>query len=130
MIYSNDTVWWSFTTQVPMPGAFNKSSPANSASGQASTLNLSWVPSPSATGYEYCFDTTNDNACNSAWFNNGTSTTANISGLLTATTYYWQVRASNPAGVPLANPGAWWSFTVDHHPVIPVKKTFLPWVSR
>jgi len=41
--------------------------------------------------HEYCYDTTNDNAC-SAWTSAGASTSVGLSGLSYATTYYWQVR--------------------------------------
>ena len=82
-----------------------------------SPVNLPTRPSPGgassgATGYEYCYDTTNDNAC-SSWTSNGTSTSEPLSGLANGTTYYWQVRAVNSGGTTYANGSttAFWSFT-------------------
>src|SRR4029453_240328 len=46
-----------------LPGAFSQSSPKNTARNQSTSLTLSWASSTAATSYEYCVDTTNDNAC-------------------------------------------------------------------
>jgi M6 family metalloprotease-like protein len=94
------------------PGAFNKTLPLNAASGQLTSPTLSWGASPGATRYEYCIDTTNDNAC-SAWTDVGTATSAGVGGLAAATTYCWQVRATGPGGTTYANAAstAFWSFT-------------------
>jgi hypothetical protein len=112
--YSNAsaTAFWSFTTAITPPGAFNKSSPANAAIGQPTSPTLSWGSSTGATSYEYCYDTTNDNAC-SNWTSNGTSTSKALSGLSVGTTYYWQVRALNAGGTTYSNGSATavWSFT-------------------
>jgi hypothetical protein len=105
------TAFWSFTTGT-MPGAFAKSSPANGATGQALTPTVSWGTSTGATSYDYCYDTSNDNAC-SGWTSVGASTSAGLSGLTPGTTYYWQARANNGAGATYANGAAtsFWSFT-------------------
>jgi hypothetical protein len=104
-----------FTLQVvaaptPPPGAFSKTAPKNNAKNTATALTLSWAASANATSYEYCYDTTNDNAC-STWISTGTARTANISGLTVKGNYYWQVRAVNVQGQTPANAGAWWRFT-------------------
>ena len=116
--YANgsDTAYWSFTTGVP-PAAFNKSLPVDGASGQPLNPTLSWEASSGATSYEYCFDTTNDNAC-SVWTNNGTATSRGLSGLSGGTTYYWHVRAVNSFGNTYANGSgtAFWSFTTGVSP--------------
>jgi hypothetical protein len=98
------TAFWSFTTGV-LPGAFGKSSPANAATGLSLTPTVSWDTSSGATSYEYCYDTTNDNAC-TTWINAGANTSAGLSGLTAGTTYYWQVRATNGAGATYANGSA------------------------
>ena len=115
--YANgsSTAWWSFTTQ-PLPGSFNKSGPTNAATGQPVSLNLSWGASSTANSYEYCIDTFNNNACDSVWIPNGSSTGKALSGLAYATAYYWQVRAINNAGSTYADSGAWWSFTTLSSP--------------
>ncbi len=114
IVYANgaSTAMWSFSTSPAAPGAFNKSAPANGITGLSTSPNLSWYPSSDATSYEYCLDTTNDNAC-SNWVSNGSSTTKALSGLSESTTYYWQVRAVNTGGTTYADGSAtaFWSFT-------------------
>jgi hypothetical protein len=91
------------------PGPFNKTGPTVGVSGQAAGVTLSWAKSSSASRYEYCADTTNDNAC-SNWVNAGTATSVSLSKLTNNTTYYWQVRAVNATGATYANTQVWWSF--------------------
>jgi hypothetical protein len=93
------------------PGNFNKSAPANGATGQPTNPTLSWGASSNATSYEYCIDTNSDNTCNSSWISTGTSASVGLSGLTPAISYYWQVRANNASGTTNANGGTWWSFT-------------------
>jgi FtsP/CotA-like multicopper oxidase with cupredoxin domain len=113
---NSNTAFWSFTTGVP-PAAFNKSLPANGATDQPLNPTLSWGASSGATSYEYCFDTTNDNAC-SGWTTNGPVTSVGLSGLSASTTYYWHVRAVNSFGNIYANGSstAFWSFTTGIPP--------------
>ncbi len=99
-------------TLLTAPAAFNKSAPANNATGQArNALALSWAAATRATRYEYCVDTTNDNACAGSWISTNTARTATLNGLAANTAYYWQVRAVNAAGTTIANSGTWWKFT-------------------
>ena len=100
------------TSTPVLPGAFNKSSPTNNSLKQPTNPILKWSASTHATSYQYCYDTTNDNTCTTSWISNGTSTSARLNGLLPNTTYYWQVRAVNAAGVTYANAGTWWSFEI------------------
>jgi GH35 family endo-1,4-beta-xylanase len=97
--------------QLPLPGPFNKVSPADEATEQPTALTLSWGASPGATGYEVCLDTSTNNGCNTAWISTGTSTSVAISGLLPFSTYSWQVRAKNASGFTHANQGAWRTFS-------------------
>jgi hypothetical protein len=113
--YADSNTWWSFTTG-NVPGAFNKSNPANSAANQPLSLTLSWSSSSNAASYDYCYDTSNNNSCDGSWNNTGTSTSAPISGLGLATTYYWHVRANNTFGSTYANGNVWWSFTTGNVP--------------
>jgi subtilisin family serine protease len=99
-------------TAPALPGAFNKTAPANNATGRSRTaLGLSWGASTGATRYEYCVDTINDNVCNTSWISTGTARTVTIGGLGSLTAHYWQVRAVNAVGTTLANAGTWWRFT-------------------
>ncbi len=95
---------------IPTPGPFGKSAPLDSAAGVARNPSLSWGAAAGAASYEYCYDTTDDDAC-SSWVSTGTTAGASLSGLAYSTTYYWQVRARNVGGLTYANDGAWWSFT-------------------
>ena len=84
--------------------------PSNGATNQTSSPTLSWAAAAGATGYEYCIDATNDNAC-STWISTGTNTSVGLSSLSAGATYYWQVRAVNGDGTTSANGGTWWRFT-------------------
>ena len=105
------------------PGSFSKTSPANAATNQTTSPTLTWGASSGATGYQYCYDTTNDNAC-SGWTSNGSSTSKALSGLSQNTTYYWHVRATNSFGTTYSNGSAtaFWSFTTGAE----LLKTYLP----
>ncbi len=109
------TAFWSFTTG-GLPGAFNKSNPANGATNQPANPTLSWSASSGATGYDYCYDTSNNNACDGSWVSNGSNTSASLGGLGLGTTYYWHVRAYNSFGTTFANANVWWSFTTGNVP--------------
>ncbi|HLE16124.1 MAG TPA: fibronectin type III domain-containing protein, partial [Anaerolineales bacterium] len=124
--YANgsSTAFWSFTTG-DVPGAFSKLSPADGATDLPTSLTLQWAASSGAANYEYCYDTSNDNAC-SGWTNVGSSTSAPLSALYPGVTCYWQVRAINPEGTTYANGSstAYWSFTikgfVEHSIYVPI----------
>ena len=92
------------------PGAFNKTGPSNGSAGSTSPT-LSWSASSGAASYEYCYDTTNDDAC-SGWISAGTGTAKIPAGLSPSTTYYWQVRAINADGTTYADGSGtdYWSF--------------------
>lgn len=112
--YADLDTWWSFTTGTP-PGEFAKSLPVDGSTGKGTTVTLSWSGSALADSYAYCIDTINDGDCNAEWIPSAAQS-AIVSGLLKSTTYYWQARASNPAGETYADSGAWWSFTTTTNP--------------
>jgi hypothetical protein len=112
----NDTdlhgaVWMYASSEDSPPGPFNKVAPVNGATNHSIEPTLSWTASSGATGYEYCYDTTNDNACLS-WIPVGNVLSVSISAN-SATQYYWQVRATNTSGTPAyadADASAFWTF--------------------
>jgi hypothetical protein len=110
------TAFWSFSTG-SNPGAFNKSIPLNGAINQSTSPTLEWSSSMGAASYEYCYDSTNDDACD-PWTSTGTNTSASLSGLSMNTTYYWQVRAINSFGSTYADESAtaFWSFSTGSDP--------------
>jgi hypothetical protein len=100
--------YWAFS-MLGYPAAFSKANPANGATVTAVTL--SWFASATAASYEYCIDTTNDNAC-SNWTSTGSSTSVVLSLPFTYARYYWHVRATNVLATTYANGSAtaFWSF--------------------
>jgi len=105
-------LWWDDIANPP--GAFNKTAPPNGAINQpAEGLTLSWETSTWADSYDYCIDTINNNACDTSWTPNGTSTSVVLNGLSQGTTYYWQVRAYHAPWTTYSNgsAAAFWNFT-------------------
>jgi hypothetical protein len=107
---SMNVVFSAWSANTP-PGSFGKSAPANEAAYQTSSPSLTWGKSTYADSYEYCYDTVDNDLCDTSWMPT-TATSASLSGLSPATAYYWQVRAANSSAVVTdADDGAWWSFT-------------------
>jgi len=100
------------------PGDFNKISPTNGATSQATSVALDWGDSTGAASYEYCLDTSDDGACSTNWINTGASSGDILSGLSTGSTYYWQVRAVNAQGSTYADgsPSDYWVFSTGSPP--------------
>jgi hypothetical protein len=95
------------------PTPFTKSAPSNGALNQPTSLTLNWNPSSPEATYEYCYDTTDDNNCDTGWVDVGPDTSVVIGGLSYNTLYYWQVRANNEAGTTEADDETWWNFKTD-----------------
>jgi formylglycine-generating enzyme required for sulfatase activity len=91
---------------------FNKKLPGSRSSNQPTDLTLDWGETSAAISYEYCLDTSNDNAC-SSWTATGASSEVTLTDLEAGTTYYWQVRAVTASGVAYSNGDsqAFWNFT-------------------
>jgi len=116
---ANSGSWWSFTTRASSttpPGAFNKTVPANGATGQSITPTLVWQASSNASSYEYCVDTTNNNICDNNWVSTNNTFVTLMTGIGANIQYYWQVRAVNAANTVYANAGAWSSFRTASGP--------------
>jgi M6 family metalloprotease-like protein len=93
--------------------AFSKKAPADGTTTQSTNMFLSWSGVNSASSYEYCYDSTNNDTCDATWSSAGTSTSTDISGLTAGNTYYWQVRANVATVAAYADDNIWWSFTVN-----------------
>ena len=100
--YANSMSFGQFTVVLP-PAAFNKTSPANNATNQPTTVTLTWAASTRATSYEYCIALTQA-ACTN-WKSTGTKSTVAVSGLAKAKSYFWQVRAKNAGGTTISSAG-------------------------
>jgi len=111
-IIDSDSIGSLFTAYA-IPSAIAKTSPATASINKELEVTLSWGVAANAESYEYCIDTTNDNAC-SSWTDVGPDTSVVVSGLTYQTKYYWQVRAWNGIAGPVYANGAatsYWNFT-------------------
>ena len=93
------------------PGSFNKTSPGNDVNYQPISLTLTWETSEIASEYQYCYDTIDNNECDTSWVSAGLNTSVQLDNLNYNTTYYWQVQSTNDYGTALSNGGTWWKFT-------------------
>jgi hypothetical protein len=125
--YADGGTWWSFTTLPDPPGAFGKTSPGDDSFASFDPI-LTWESASGADAYEYCFDTTDNDACDTSWVSNGTSTEDVLTGLSNNTVYYWQARASNPGGTAYADGGTWWSFQTPTFADVPIDHPFWQYV--
>ncbi|MFZ4399741.1 MAG: T9SS type A sorting domain-containing protein [Bacteroidales bacterium] len=104
--YSPWSTTWVFNTQMSLdiPQLL---SPSNNAALQPLSLNLDWADVASATSYEYQYSSD----ITFATYNTGnmSQSQAAISGLSSATVYYWRVRATN--GIVFSAWSAVWNFT-------------------
>ena len=86
---------------------FGKQAPTPGTTGLGSPVTLQWSALPEE-GYYVCWDTTDNDTCDTTWWPNAAATTRAVSGLAVGT-YYWQVKT---IGGLEADSGTWWSFTV------------------
>ena len=131
-VYADGGTWWSFTvvpaaTATPTLAPLGKSIPVNGATGQGTTVLTVWSASTGAIRYEYCYDTSNNNYCDSGvWTSTGTTQYVYYNSLAYNTTYSWEVRAVDGNNViTYANGGTWWTFTTGPAPT----PTFTPTLS-
>jgi phosphatidylserine/phosphatidylglycerophosphate/cardiolipin synthase-like enzyme len=106
---------WSFTTTAPPPppGVPGSPSPADGASGVATTTTLTWSAA-NATSYDVNFGTSNAPPLAASGLTNASFAPSNLAS---STTYFWQIVARNNAGTAS---GPVWSFTTAAAPP-PVK---------
>jgi hypothetical protein len=114
--FADGGTWWSFTTSAGAPTGPTKISPTWGTTGLGTSVTLQWT-AVANSGYTVCWDTTNNNSCDNAWWPNGGGATRILEGLAPGT-YYWQVRVHTPTGVVETDGGTWWSFTVGAPPTL------------
>ena len=93
-----------FSSAGTPPGAATSPSPANAATGVATSAQLAWTAGAGATSHDVYFGTSNP----PAFRVNQTGTAHNPGALAASTTYFWRIDERNAAGVTT---GAVWSFT-------------------
>jgi hypothetical protein len=121
--FTADTQWDEWVRAYYTLGTLGKTAPANGATGVALSPTLSWQAVNGALWYGYCYDTTDNDACDPiSWQDSGTATSAGLTGLSPNTTYYWQVFASTGPGPIYGDGGEWWSFTTGAP--VPQEMTF------
>jgi uncharacterized protein YcfL len=91
------------------PEPFGKSLPADGAQEQHTLVLLKWISDSTITNYEYCIDTTDNDACDTIWESTGTTTHASVQ-LLANTVYYWHVRNTEGLKISYSDGNTWWSF--------------------
>jgi hypothetical protein len=101
---------------VPPPSCTTNLTPANAATGVTSVATgvpLTWNAAPGADSYDLYFGTTNPPTIN---IGNTTATTANVTGILYSTTYYWYVVPRNGGGAATGCNTSTTSFTTELAP--------------
>lgn len=115
---------WSFTTLNHAPNTPFNPSPANGATGQATTVLFSWSggdPDGDAVTYTVYFEA-GDSTPDIAVSSNQTGTGYMPDTLSTLTTYYWQIVAKDKNGATATGPV--WSITTGNHPPYQPNKPF------
>ena len=100
---------WNFATVPLPPGAPSLTSPANGATNQPLSLNLSWGAVSGAGTYRVEVSTASDFNSTVVDDSTLTATTRSVSGLTNSVTYYWRVNAKNAGGT--SGWSSTWSYT-------------------
>lgn len=78
------------------PEVFQKIAPLDQAAFLSTwTITLDWTDMSGAVDYQYCFDKSDNDICDSSWISTGMDTQIEIVNLQAQTRYYWQVQASD-----------------------------------
>lgn len=107
-------------TVTPNAAAFNKQTPANgSVNLNPAAIGITWTAytGGSLNRYRYCYDTSNDNACDTSagaagWTSVWSGTSATLPSLSANKTYYWHVQAVLNDNTKIdSDNGSYWSFS-------------------
>ena len=101
---STPSATWSFTTLAAPPVTPSLVGPGNGETGVSAAPTLSWNASMGAASYDVYFGASSTPPLAT----NVTGTSYSLSGLISGTTYYWQIVARNSFGTASS---ATWSFT-------------------
>ncbi|MCC7429894.1 immune inhibitor A [bacterium] len=105
---------FSFIVTSSAPSQPAVSGPGNGATNLPTTVDLDWNASATASTYTVYLDTVNPPTTIATGGNSVTATILNVTGLATATTYYWRVDATNCCGT---TSGTVQSFTTGSGPM-------------
>ncbi len=117
------SVWssiWDFTTLSAL-GAPTLAAPANGATGQATSLTLSWGAVTGAASYGVQVSTVSTFASTISSLTGLAAASTAVGGLATGTTYYWRANATNGAGTSVWS--SIWDFTTLSAPGAPALAT-------
>ncbi len=95
---------WSFTTIVAAPAQVTGASPADAATNQSITQDISWSAATGADNYDVYFGQTSPGTLQG----NQVTTSFDTGSMSNATTYYWRIDSNNVGGTTTGNV---WSFT-------------------
>ena len=88
---------WEFTTE-SIPSAPSLSGPSDGATCQSTSLTVSWSSVSGAISYDVVVDDNGDFSSPVEEVHDVSGTSTSITGLSSATTYYWRVRSENSCG--------------------------------
>ena len=103
-----------YATFAQVMPVFRKVAPAPFSTEASRSRRLEWTVAPGAQ-HLVCWDTTNNDACDTGWVPTW-GLTSHVIDALASGTYYWQVKTAG--GEVAADAGTWWRFTVTV-PAIP-----------
>ena len=103
-------VWFEhFVDNFATPAAPSLSFPSDNSTNISTNSNLDWNFSTGATSYRLQVSDVSDFSTTGVDQSNLTSTSFQVSGLSTGTTYYWRIKAKNAVGISNWSPA--WQFS-------------------